>query len=118
MKFRRQKVPTTSWNFAISNKARQVHSSSIPYHILNKSLETAMYFSDCWQNSFIKPIFKSGETSSVSNYRPITILSRICKLFESLIYNSLLYSFNSILIDQQFGFHSNSSPELNLLTYN
>lgn len=87
------------------------------HYIFNKSLENG-HFPNSWKTSFITPIFKSGDRSSISNYRPISILSSIPKIFESLIYDYLLRSFNNMLIDQQFGFRPNSSPELNLLTYN
>ena len=38
------------------------------------------------------PIFKKGDKLLVSNYRPISLLSNINKIFEKLVY-SRLYSF-------------------------
>ena len=33
------------------------------------------------------PIFKSGDSTKMSNYRPISILSFFSKIFEKLMYN-------------------------------
>ena len=41
------------------------------------------------------PIFKKGDKLLVSNYRPISLLSNINKIFEKLVY-SRLYSFLEI----------------------
>ena len=45
----------------------------------------------------IVPIYKSGDKSDVSNYRPISILSPISKILEKLIYvrNQSIFSINT-----------------------
>ena len=63
------------------------------------------------------PIFKTGERSSVTNYRPISILSAIPKLFESLVCDFLTPVLDPLLINEQFGFRPQRSTELNLLTH-
>ena len=57
------------------------------------------------------PIYKKGSKSDVSNYRPISILSCINKIYEKLICKRL-YKFLSkkkCLYDYQFGFRENHS---------
>ena len=57
------------------------------------------------------PIHKSGSTTSLNNYRPISILSAINMLFEKLLYKRMynyLTKFN-ILYKYQFGFRSGHS---------
>lgn len=67
--------------------------------------------------SFITPILKSGDRSQVNNYRPISILSCIPKVFESLVCDYLTTSLRGSFINQQMGFLSHRSTELNLLTF-
>lgn len=57
------------------------------------------------------PIFKSGDISDCSNYRPITKLSVIDKIFEQTILNRLQYHLenNKIIHPNQFGFTKNSN---------
>ena len=52
--------------------------------IFNISLTTGT-FPKIWKMSRICPIFKSGNRSSIENYRAISILCFSAKLFESLI---------------------------------
>ena len=55
------------------------------------------------------PVYKTGNHSSVSNYRPISLLSIFNKLLEKLMFKRIklyLEKYN-ILIDNQFGFRSN-----------
>ena len=57
----------------------------------------------------IIPVYKSGNKSSVSNYRPITLISNIAKLFEKLVHLRLtkFLDDNDIISKMQFGFRKN-----------
>jgi hypothetical protein len=59
--------------------------------------------------SSIIPIPKSGSPSIISNYRPISILSYIAKIFESLVLNAIQPTVNSILDEEQHGFRPRRS---------
>ena len=64
----------------------------------------------------VTPIFKSGEKEELNNYRPITVLPTIARIFEKLIYEQL-YSYlvdNGLLGNQQWGFRSLHSTVLAL----
>ena len=59
----------------------------------------------------VTPVFKAGDPSVLSNYRPISILPSISKVLERIMYDRLL-SFlnkNDILSSNQFGFRKNLS---------
>ena len=79
-------------------------------YIINLSFENGI-FPDHLKLARVTPIFKSGDSQSVSNYRPISVLSTISKVFERIMYNKLeLYlSKYDILSKEQFGFRKNYS---------
>jgi hypothetical protein len=52
--------------------------------LFNLSLSTG-FFSTVWKESFVDPIFKSGEKLDISCFRGISIFSVIQKLFEKMI---------------------------------
>ena len=56
--------------------------------------------------SLIKPIYKSENKSSPSNYRPIALLPVFSKIFEKVIYQRLFDHLknNAILNEHQYGF--------------
>jgi hypothetical protein len=56
--------------------------------------------------SLIKPVYKSGDKSSSSNYRPISLLPVFSKIFEKVIYKRLFDHLNSnvILNEHQYDF--------------
>ena len=65
----------------------------------------------------VTPIFKSGKTSDLNNYRPISIIPVIAKVFEKVIYDQL-YKFlneNKFLSNCQSGFRSLHSTVTALL---
>ena len=59
------------------------------------------------------PIFKGGSRKDVKNYRPISILPILDKIFEKLLYNRLVYFFEycNIISENQFGFRKNKNTE-------
>ena len=59
----------------------------------------------------VLPIFKKGSKSQVSNYRPISVLSCINKIFEKILAKRI-YSFlekHQTLYEFQFGFRTGHS---------
>lgn len=70
------------------------------------------YFPDVWKHAKVIPIPKPGKDQSVSsNYRPISLLSSLSKIFEKVILKRIILhlSTNDILPDEQFGFRQNHS---------
>ena len=63
----------------------------------------------------VKPLFKKGNQSSFTNYRPISLLPSISKIFEHVIMTSQLMEYftsKNLFCLQQFGFRPGHSTEL------
>ena len=85
--------------------------------LFNKSLSYGI-FPDLWKNSFVFPIYKEGNKSDVSNYRPISILSTIAKVFESIIAKRIAEFFLRSIGSFKHGFIKGRSTLTNLLLFN
>jgi len=75
-------------------------------------------FIDCFFPTVLKaakvmPIHKKGSLSDLNNYRPISILSTISKVYESIALRQINWYFNShnLWSSCQFGFQSANSTE-------
>ena len=69
-------------------------------------------FPDCWKVSSVAPVFKNvGERSTAKNYRPVSLLSVVSKVFEKLVNNRIVYHLEkcSLFSDFQYGFRSSRS---------
>ena len=81
--------------------------------LINQCLHTVVYPSQL-KMSRVKPLFKSGDKSLFNNYRPISLLPSLSKIFERVIFDQLLAYFtnNNLLCLNQFGFRPGHSTEL------
>ena len=63
-------------------------------------------FPECLKSATIVPIFKKGDPHSIQNYRPISTLPYIAKIFEKCLYSRLLNYFTNhqLISNHQFGF--------------
>ena len=86
--------------------------------IFNLAIKTGTY-PDRLKIAKVIPIFKKGNTTSVNNYRPISILSSINKIFEKILYGRLSNYIDhfQILYKYQFGFRKNHSTEHALIEF-
>ena len=65
------------------------------------------------------PLYKSDDSMSFNNYRPVSVLCVLSKIFEKIMYNrvtAFLERFK-ILHDNQYGFRKKSSTHVALLTF-
>ena len=86
-------------------------------HLVNESLKSGIFPSEL-KLARVVPIFKSGDPSLLTNYRPISVLSFFSKILEKIVYN-IVFDFlceNEILYDYQFGFRSKHSTQQALIT--
>ena len=79
-------------------------------NIYNLSLEKGI-FPDPMKLAKIIAIFKAGSKLSVTNYRPISLLSVFSKIFEKIVHEQL-YTFlikEAVIYESQFGFQKGRS---------
>ena len=77
-------------------------------------------FPDILKNGTIKPILKKGDPKKITNYRPITLLNAISKIFDKILYHRVYDFFEkfNLFSKTQFGFMKMKGTEqatLNLL---
>jgi hypothetical protein len=85
-------------------------------NLFNSSIGMGIFPSE-WKIARVVPLHKKGSRSVLDNYRPISILPVISKIFEKILYEQLYEYFttNNLLSEQQFGFrrfHSTSTALL------
>ena len=70
-------------------------------------------FPDDLKIAKITPIYKPDNSSNISNYRPISVLSCFSKMLEQIMYNRLqkYLKDQNITYDKQFGFQTGHSTE-------
>ena len=84
--------------------------------LINSSLSLGI-FPDELKLAEVTPIYKSGDTTSPNNYRPISMLNIASKIFESVTAVRLQSYVESIsfFCANQFGFRKKHSPALESL---
>ena len=82
-----------------------LHKSEFPYE---------------WKLATIIPLFKGGSKSSVSNYRPVSLLPLPGKLLEKIVHKGLMEYLenNNLLSDNQGGFRKNHSTTKSIVDFN
>ena len=84
--------------------------------VINSSFSTGI-FPDLFKTAKIIPVYKKGSKTEITNYRPISLLSNVSKIFEKVMH-SRLYSFLDkfkCLYDLQFGFRNKHSTSHTLI---
>lgn len=81
-------------------------------HICNLSMSQGVV-PNCFKIADICPIFKTGNKTAVSNYRPISLLPSLSKILEKVVNKRLLgfLESNNMLSSNQYGFRSGKSTE-------
>ena len=107
-------------NKLINGKATGLHN--IPNRVLKESADIigpsltfifsfsimSKAFLDDLKMAKVTPAFKGGDRDDLGNYRPISVLPTVARIFEKLVYDQMYAYFlnNDLLGDRQFGFRS------------
>ena len=77
--------------------------------LFNKCLKESCFL-DCWKVSSVVPV-NVGERSTAKNYRPVSLLSVVSKVFEKLVNNRIVDHLEKcgLFSDFQYGFRSSRS---------
>ena len=84
--------------------------------IFNRSIVSGVFPTE-WKFTKVIPLFKQGERSDLNNYRPISIIPVVAKVFERIVYNQF-YEYlteNNLISCNQSGFRSLHSTATVLL---
>ena len=87
-------------------------------HICNLSISQGI-FPEQLKIANVIPLYKSDDSMSFNNYRPVSVLCVLSKIFEKIMYNRVtaFLEIFKILHDNQYGFRKKSSTHVALLTF-
>jgi hypothetical protein len=104
---------TSSSHDGISNKKLKAISKVILFplsHLINISMKSG-HVPDSWKVAKIIPLFKNGDPTQTTNYRPISLLCTFSKVLEKAVYRQTYKYLNSnnLIANIHFGFRSGHS---------
>ena len=84
------------------------------HHLFHLSL-SQHYIPLDWRTHLVKPVLKSGNSSSVKNYRPISLLCIVSKILEKIVHKYVMGFVERLITPSQFGFLKGHSTLQQLL---
>ena len=110
-----QDKTSTGWD-GISNKIlKQVKAEIVNplTRLINRTLRTGI-FPDRLKIAKVLPLYKKGDNKLLDNYRPISLLPSLSKIFEKIMNDQLREYFtnNNLFYSSQYGFRSKHSTDL------
>ena len=97
----------------ISSEILKCCSPIIERHLaiaFNKCIDEGV-FPDIFKIAKVVPLFKKGDKKDPANYRPISLLSSLSKVFEKILHNRMIRftEKNDLICPMQYGFRNNMS---------
>ena len=86
--------------------------------IFELSLKVGVIPND-WKCANVVPIFKGGDKTRIGNYRPVSLTSIVCKVFEKIIKHHIVIHLEQedLLLPSQHGFRTGRSCLTNLIEF-
>lgn len=80
--------------------------------IINTSIVTGI-FPNSWKHALVVPLYKSGDSDDMNNYRPISLLPIVSKILEKIVAGQLVefLESNKLMSNTQHGFRPRLSTE-------
>lgn len=91
----------------------------VPLEIMFNNFLSCGILPKTWKHATVIPIYKGkGSSNKKENYRPISLTSVCCRLYEKILKITILQhlSINNVISDSQHGFLPGRSTETQLLT--
>ena len=105
------------WDEVSSNVLKRCNECILKplVYLLNLSLSQGIVPTEC-KIARVTPLYKGGDKTNMSNYRPISVLPVFSKILERIMHVRLVNYFEKykILYDLQFGFRKGHSTQLAL----
>ena len=92
----------------------KLYFSEFIFHNFSNSIFDATFPSEL-KNADVIPVFKKKDHNNVQNYRPVSILPNLSKIYERCLYDQMYKYFNHILSKWQYGFRKGFSTQHCLL---
>nr|CAI5836261.1 unnamed protein product [Callosobruchus analis] len=80
--------------------------------LFNNCIEQGI-FPETFKSSIVKPIFKTGSKTNLSNYRPISLITNFAKIFEKILHDQVtnFLERNELFSPKQYGFRQARSTQ-------
>lgn len=94
-----------------------VHYVTSPLTFIFNLSFTSGKFPDAFKIAKVTPVYKKGPKDEAGNYRPISVLPVLGKVFEKIVNNRLLdfLEKNHVLYEHQYGFRKKYSTKLSMI---
>ena len=81
-------------------------------YIINLSIDTST-FPDHFKIAEVVPVYKAKEKYNPTNYRPISLISNLAKIFERILHNRIIKFFlkSKVIAENQYGFMKNKGTK-------
>ena len=102
---------TTHKNIPIKNFKQHIDLYTISIKNLFNTMIEGQTFPNNLKRADITPVHKKGETTNMCNYRPVSILPTISKVFEKLLYKQINSYISQYLSNNLCGFRQGFSAQ-------
>ena len=104
------------YNVILLKKLKDIIVIPLTY-LINGCINESVY-PTIFKKSRVTPIYKKGDTGDINNYRPITLVPVLSKVFEHLLKQQLYNYFeeNNTLTTSQYGFRKSKSTTYAILS--
>ena len=107
---------STFGNISIKQlKESQSVSGPIVHELVNKTIRGVLGFPSELKKADVSPVHKKDDATNVKNYRPVSVLPAVSKIYERIIQNQLSEYFKQFLSPAMCGYRNGYSAQFALV---